>query len=557
MSRQQRDAVNRRWPNFGSIWAVARELLGWEPTSPTRIGDIEAGAYATKGSMTTREAHMFSRTMKAHSDETRDRSSWYALALLVMAQFVVILDVAIVNVALPSIKTHLHFSTSNLQYVVTAYAITFGGVLLLGGRLSDRLGRLRLFMAGVAIFTVASVLNGISTSSGELIAFRALQGIGAALLVPAALSLLVTTFTEARERDLALGLWAAAAGSGGAVGLLLGGALTSGLSWRWIFFINIPVGVAVVLLSPILLRESRAEAAARTFDFAGAGSITGGLMLLVYGLTRAAQHGWGNGTTVGLLAGAAALIAAFFAIEWRSREPLLPLRLFRLRTLSGSNLAILVGAGGSYGVLLLSTLYFQEVLHYSAIKTGLAFLSWALAVVVFATIAQNLVQRIGIRPLVTAGSLAVAGGLLLMARVPVHGRYFADVFPAFLLIGIGSALVFVPGQIGAQAGVEPRDAGVASGLINTSQQVGGAISVAVAATLATTATNRYFHQHGGHALASAAMVHGYHVAFLVLAIAICVGGVLAGLLIEAKSTTQSVAQQGTLGDAASRPAEAG
>lgn len=557
MSRQQRDAVNRRWPNFRSIWAVARELLGWEPTSPTRIGDIEAGAYATKGSMTTREAHMFSRTMKAHSDETRDRSSWYALALLVMAQFVVILDVAIVNVALPSIKTHLHFSTSNLQYVVTAYAITFGGVLLLGGRLSDRLGRLRLFMAGVAIFTVASVLNGISTSSGELIAFRALQGIGAALLVPAALSLLVTTFTEARERDLALGLWAAAAGSGGAVGLLLGGALTSGLSWRWIFFINIPVGVAVVLLSPILLRESRAEAAARTFDFAGAGSITGGLMLLVYGLTRAAQHGWGNGTTVGLLAGAAALIAAFFAIEWRSREPLLPLRLFRLRTLSGSNLAILVGAGGSYGVLLLSTLYFQEVLHYSAIKTGLAFLSWALAVVVFATIAQNLVQRIGIRPLVTAGSLAVAGGLLLMARVPVHGRYFADVFPAFLLIGIGSALVFVPGQIGAQAGVEPRDAGVASGLINTSQQVGGAISVAVAATLATTATNRYFHQHGGHALASAAMVHGYHVAFLVLAIAICVGGVLAGLLIEAKSTTQSVAQQGTLGDAASRPAEAG
>ncbi|HUA44741.1 MAG TPA: MFS transporter [Solirubrobacteraceae bacterium] len=295
------------------------------------------------------------------------------LALLVMAQFVVILDAAIVNVALPSIKTALHFSTPNLQYGVTAYAITFGGLLLLGGRLSDRLGRRRLSMAGVAVFTAASLLNGISTASGELIAFRALQGIGAALLTPAALSLLVTTFTEARERNLGLGIWAAAAGGGGAVGLLLGGALTSGLSWRWIFFIKVPVGVAVALVSPVLLRESRNEGAARTFDFAGAGSITGGLMLLVYGLTRASQHGWGNGTTVRVLAGAAALIAAFVAIGWRSREPLLPLRLFRLRTLSGSNLAILVGTGGSYAVFLLATLYFQDVLHSPRSRPGRSF----------------------------------------------------------------------------------------------------------------------------------------------------------------------------------------
>ena len=286
-----------------------------------------------------------------------------------------------------------------------------------------------------------------------LIAFRALQGIGAALLTPAALSLLVTTFTEARERNLALGIWAAAAGSGGAAGLLLGGALTSGLSWRWIFFITVPVGVAVALLSPVLLRENRAEGAARTFDFAGAASITGGLMLLVYGLTRASQHGWGKGTTVGLLAGAAALIAAFVAIEWRSREPLLPLRLFRLRALSGSNLAILLAAGASIGVLLLTTLYLQDVLHYSAIKTGVSYLAWALCVVGFATVAQSLVGRVGIWPLVTAGSLLEAGALVLLARLPVHGHYFADVFPAFLLFGTGSALVFVPGQIGAQAGV--------------------------------------------------------------------------------------------------------
>jgi EmrB/QacA subfamily drug resistance transporter len=472
------------------------------------------------------------------------------LALLVMAQFVVILDAAIVNVALPSIKTALHFSTPNLQYVVTAYAITFGGLLLLGGRLSDRLGRRRLFMAGVAVFTVASLLNGISTSSGELIAFRALQGIGAALLTPAALSLLVTTFTEARERNLALGIWAAAAGGGGAVGLLLGGALTSGLSWRWIFFVNVPVGVAVALVSPVLLRESRAEGAARTFDFAGAASITGGLMLLVYGLTRASQHGWGDGATVAVLAGAVALIAAFVAIEWRSREPLLPLRLFRLRTLSGSNLAVLVGTGGSYAVFLLGTLYFQDVLHYSPIKTGVAFLAVALSVVGFATVVQSLAGRVGIRPLVTAGFLALTGALVLLARVPVHGRYFADVFPAFLLLGIGLALVFVPGQIGAQAGVEPKDAGVASGLINTSQQIGAAISVAVAVTLATTATNHYLDRHpAGHVLASAATVHGYHVAFLVLAIATGVAGVLAGLLIEAQPTRQSSAQQTKVGEA--------
>lgn len=272
------------------------------------------------------------------------------------------------------------------------------------------------------MFTVASLLNGISSSSHELIAFRALQGIGAALLTPAALSLLVTTFTEARERNLALGIWAAAAGSGGAAGLLLGGALTSGLSWRWIFLITVPVGVAVALLSPVLLRENRAEGAARTFDFAGAASITGGLMLLVYGLTRASQHGWGKGTTVGLLAGAAALIAAFVAIEWRSREPLLPLRLFRLRALSGSNLAILLAAGGSIGVLLLTTLYLQDVLHYSAIKTGVSYLAWALCVVGFATVAQSLVGRVGIRPLVTAGSLLEAGALVLLARLPVHGH---------------------------------------------------------------------------------------------------------------------------------------
>src|SRR5919202_3543030 len=287
-----------------------------------------------------------------------------AFAVIVAAQFMVVLDVAIVNVALPSIKTDLGFSQESLQWVITAYAILFGGVLLLGGRLSDLLGRRRLFMAGLALFTVSSFLDGIAWSEGSLIGFRALQGLGAAMLSPAALSILTTTFREGRERNLALGIWGAASGSGGAAGVLLGGALTSSLNWSWIFFINIPVGVLVLAVTPLLVRESRADLDHRHFDFAGAASITGGLMLLVYALTRATQHGWGTSETIGLLAGSVALIAAFFAIELRSKAPLLPLRIFRLRTLSGSNLSGLLMGGAIFSQFFLLTLYMQQVLHY-------------------------------------------------------------------------------------------------------------------------------------------------------------------------------------------------
>src|SRR6058998_1758422 len=267
----------------------------------------------------------------------RDRRRWWALAVIVAAQFMVVLDVAIVNVALPSIKTDLHFTQESLQWVITAYSIFFGGVLLLGGRLADLLGRRRLFMIGLALFTVSSLLDGLAWSEASLIGFRALQGLGAALLSPAALSILTTTFREGRERNLALGIWGAASGSGGAAGVLLGGALTSALSWSWIFFINVPVGIAVIALSPILLRESRADLGHRRFDFAGATSITAGLMLLVYALTRATTHGWATGSTIGLLVVSAALIGAFFLIEQRSKAPLLPLRIFRNRTLTASN----------------------------------------------------------------------------------------------------------------------------------------------------------------------------------------------------------------------------
>src|SRR5690242_20362274 len=289
---------------------------------------------------------MSAQSMATAADVREDRDRrWWVLSVLVVAQFMVVLDVAIVNVALPTIKNDLHFSESGLQWVITSYAILFGGVLMLGGRMADLLGRRRIFMVGMSIFTIFSLLDGLAWSSGSLIAFRGLQGLGAALLAPAALSILTTTFKEGRDRNVALGIWGAASGSGGAAGVLLGGALTSTLSWSWIFFINIPVGLIVLGVTPFLLRESRADLQHRTFDFAGAASITAGLMVLVYAMTRATQHGWLTTETIGLLAAATALIAAFFVIEARSKAPLLPLRIFRLRTLRGSNVSgLLMGS---------------------------------------------------------------------------------------------------------------------------------------------------------------------------------------------------------------------
>src|SRR5438445_1173735 len=317
-----------------------------------------------------------------------DRRKWLALALVVAAQFMVVLDVAIVNVALPSIKTDLHFTQESLQWVVTAYAILFGGALLLGGRMAGLLGRRRLFMAGLIVFTASSLLDGLAWSEGSLIGFRALQGLGAALLSPAALSILTTMFQEGRERNLALGIWGAASGSGGAAGVLLGGALTSAFNWSWIFFINVPAGVIVLALVPFLLRESRADLDHRHFDAAGAASITGGLMLLVYAMTRASQHGWITAETIGLLAAAAALVAAFVVIEFRSKAPLLPMRIFRLRTLTGSNVSGLLLGGAVFSQFFLLTLYMQQVLHYSALKTGVAYVALTLSIIAFSGVAQ-------------------------------------------------------------------------------------------------------------------------------------------------------------------------
>ena len=466
---------------------------------------------------------------------------WIALAVIVTAQFMVVLDVAIVNVALPTIKTDLHFSEESLQWVVTAYSILFGGVLLLGGRMADLLGRRRLFMIGLGLFTITSLLDGLAWSEGSLIAFRSLQGLGAALLAPAALSILMTTFAEGRERNLALGVWGAVSGSGGAAGVLLGGALTSAFSWSWIFFINVPVGTLVLLASPRLLKESRAGLAHRHYDLPGAASITGGLMLLVYTMTRAVQHGWGNVETIALITASIALIAAFVVIELRSAAPLLPMRMFRLRTLTGSNIAGFLLGAAVFSQFFLLTLYMQQVLHYTAIQTGVAYITLTFAVIVFANVAQALSLRVGIRRVLPVGLLLSAVALVLYARAPVHGQYFWDLFPGFLIGGIGLALGFIPLTIGALAGVRHDDAGVASGLVNTSQQIGGAIGVAAATTIAATSTSNYLGVHPGVlATSGAALTHGFATAFYALAAVAALGAVLAAVVVESAPPVAAV-----------------
>jgi EmrB/QacA subfamily drug resistance transporter len=465
--------------------------------------------------------------------QAADRRKWIALAVIVAAQFMIIVDVAIVNVALPSIQTDLHFTQESLQWVVTAYAIMFGGVLLLGGRMADLLGRRRLFIAGLVLFTASSLLSGLAWSEGSLIAFRALQGLGGGLIAPAALSILMTMFAEGRERNLALGIWGAVSGSGGAAGVLLGGLLTSSFGWSWIFFINVPVGVAVIGVTPLLIRESKAELDHRHFDVSGAVSITGGLMLLVYAMTRATQIGWGSAETIALLAGSVGLILAFLVIETRSKAPLLPLRIFRNRTLSAANVTgFLIGAA-LFSQFFLLTLYMQEVLHYSAKQTGVAYLTLTLSIIVFAGVAQSLVTRVGIRRVLPVGLALSAVGLVMFTQLPVDGHYFWDLFPGFLVSGIGLALSFVPMTIAALVGVEESDAGIASGLINTSQQVGGAIGLAAATTIATTFTSRFVDSHAGSSASDpAALNHGYQIAFWVLAAVAALSSVLAAIMIE-------------------------
>jgi EmrB/QacA subfamily drug resistance transporter len=415
-----------------------------------------------------------------------DPRRWKALAVLGVAYLMVVLDISIVNVALPSIQTDLGFTTEDLQWVVSGYALTFGGFLLLGGRAGDLLGRRTVFMVGLGLFLVTSLLAGLSTSSEMLIVARLLQGAAGAILSPSVFSITLVTFEEGAERNKALGILGGIAGSGAAIGVLMGGVFTQYVSWEWIFFVNIPIAAIALALVPRYVRESKADGLMKHFDALGAVTVTASLMLLVFGLTQANRVGWGSTQTILVFLGSAVLMAVFLWNETRSRSPLVPLGIFRRRTLTGANV---VGFGlGTmiFGMFFLLSLYMQQVLGFSAMETGFGYLAVALTVIVAATISQGLVTKLGVKPVLAAGMALLLVGLVYFTQVSVDGSYVADLLPGFLIIGVGMGFSFVPISIAALAGVEGPEAGLASGLINTSQQIGGALGLALLTTVATT-----------------------------------------------------------------------
>ena len=463
------------------------------------------------------------------------RRTWLALGLLCLVQFMVVLDVAIVNVALPAIKVDLGFSQGDLQWVISAYALVFGGFLLLGGRAADVVGRRRLFLVGLLVFSVASLLAGLAWSDTSLIAARVLQGLGAAVITPAALSILSTMFPEGRERNVALGAWGAVGGFGAVAGVLLGGILTDALSWEWIFFVNVPVGVAAFLVAPFLLDESR-DAEVKSFDLPGAVLVTGGLSTLVYAVTQAGQEGWLSGGTLVSFGIAAALLAGFVGWELRHPDPLMRFGILRISTVTGANVAGFILGTALFSMFLMLTLYMQQVLGYSAMRTGVAYLAVAGTAIVWSGVAAQLVTRIGVKPVLVIGMSTLTGGLVFFTQVSAGGSYAADLLPGFLLIGVGLGFSFVPISIAALAGVEPAEAGLASGLINTSQQIGGAIGIAALSTIATSRTEDAV---GSGAELSAALVDGFAGAFLVGAVVAALG-ILSVLLLIRRDELEEV-----------------
>jgi EmrB/QacA subfamily drug resistance transporter len=470
--------------------------------------------------------------------ETAQRK-WLALALLATVQFMVVLDIAIVNVALPSIQVDLGFSQENLQWVISAYALLFGGFLLLGGRLADILGRRRLFLAGLVIFSAASLLSGFAWSDEALILARAVQGFGAAIITPAALSILMTTFSEGRERNAALGVWGAVGAFGAVAGVLLGGILTDWLSWEWIFYINVPVGLAALALTPLLLAESR-DKHVRSFDVPGAVLVTSGLITLVFGITQANDYGWGSLETIGLFVGALVLLASFVGWELRAKEPLMPFTIFRIRTVSAANIAGLILGTVTFSMFLMLTLYMQQVLAYSPMKTGVAYLAVAGTAIVWSGVAAQLVNRVGVKPVIATGMTLLAVGLLYFTQVSVGGSYVGDLLPGFLIIAAGLGFSFVPISIAALAGIQPSEAGLASGLFNTSQQIGGALGIAALSAVATSTTNDAV--ASGTALPKA-LTDGFESAFIWGGIVAAIGIVVALVLVRRSELEQPVAEE--------------
>jgi EmrB/QacA subfamily drug resistance transporter len=471
-----------------------------------------------------------------------------ALLLLAAAQFVVVLDASIVNVALPSIGRDLQFSQDDLSWVVNAYVLVFGGFLMLGGRLADLLGRRRIFVTGLIVFAGASLAGGLAQSESWLIAARAVQGLGGALLSPAALSLLTVLFAEGAERNRAMGVWGAVAGSGGAAGVLLGGMLTQWAGWEWVLFVNVPVASAAALAALRVLPESRTEGR-RHFDIAGAVTVTAGLSTLVYALVDANNAGWTSTQTLGLGALATALLASFVVIELNTKDPLIPFSIFKLRTLTASNIVALLVAAALFAMFFFVSLYMQQVLGYDALKAGLSYLPLAGGIIVSAGVASQLVTRIGFKPVFATGMILAAIGLLWFAQVSPNGTYLGDILFPSLVVAVGLGFAFVPMTIAAVAGVEPARAGLASGLINTSQQIGGALGLAILATVANSRTDDVMAAAGGAKSAvPLALTEGFQSAFLVGAGFAIVGAILVLVLISGRESREhaAAAQRGEL-----------
>jgi EmrB/QacA subfamily drug resistance transporter len=462
--------------------------------------------------------------MKEAAVAKKATNPWVVLVLICFAQFMVILDATIVNVALPSIQKDLNLTEGNLQWIVNAYTLVFGGFLLLGGRAGDLLGRKRLFLIGLVIFTGASLIDGLANSEGMLIGARSLQGLGAALISPAALSIIATTFKEGSERAKALGVWAAIAIGGSAVGLVLGGVLTQYFSWPWIFFVNVPVGIATFALSSRLIPESRDEHVERNYDIAGAITVTGGLMALVYAIVDAQQAGWGSAKTLGFFALAAAMLVSFVVIELRTKAPLVRLSIFRIRSLLTANIAMFLAMSGMFAMFFFNTLYIQRVLGFGPLKAGIAFLPFSAGIMVSAGLASQFAPRLGVRPVAAAGFILSTAGLILLTQLPVHGSYLTNVLPSILLSSLGMGAVFMPLTLIATTGLEDADQGLASGLFNTSQQIGGALGLAILSTLATSKTPSV-------GSPTANLVTGFHWAFGAGAVAMVVAlGVMVAML---------------------------
>lgn len=444
---------------------------------------------------------------------------WFILVVLALAQFMVVLDVSVVNVALPAMQKAFSLSATNLQWIITAYTLCFGGFLLLGGRTADLFGRRRTFLAGVTVFTLASLGTGLAQSGTALVVFRGLQGLAAAFMSPSALSTVLVTFTEGRERNVALAVWGAVASAGAAVGVLVGGLLTQYLGWRWNFFVNIPVGVFILVAGMMVLSRFEGTADRRSLDLLGAASVTSGLILLVYGLIKAPDYGWHNSHTLTFFAGAAVLLLWFVVNEARERHALMPLAFFRTGNVAGADLLMLLMAATLFSSFFFASLYMQNVLHYSPVKTGVAFIPVPLSIALAATNVPRIIRRIGYKPILVLAPLVVGAGLYWTSFLPVNGSYWHNLLPGFVLLGLGMGSVFVSVTIAATTGVTARESGLASGLLTTSQQIGGSVGLAVLTSLATSSTNRYLTAGGTFDPASiaAATVHGFDVAFEVAA----------------------------------------